>query len=113
MSRSSKFYPETSGSLAHTALKFCNYLAKNEVSVLSQPPYSPDLAPCDFYLFPKLKIVMKGQCYNDVDAIKRKTDDKLRRISRESFKQCMQAWVKRWDHCISSSGCYFEGDKFD
>ena len=83
------------------------------VSVLPQPPYSPDMAPYDFYLFPKLKILMKGQCYNDVDAIKQKTDDELRCISRESFKQCMQEWVKWWDHCISSSGCYFEEDKFD
>ena len=56
---------------------------------------------------------MKGQCYDDVDAIKQKTDAELRRLSRKSFEQCMKAWVKRWDHCISSSGCYFEGDKFD
>ena len=57
---------------AHMALKFCNYLANKKVSVIFQPPYSPDLAPCDFYLFLKLKIVMKGQCYDDVDAIKQK-----------------------------------------
>ena len=58
-------------------------------------------------------MVMKDQRYDDVDAIKQKTNAELRRISRESFEKCMQAWVKRWDHCISSSGCYFEGDKFD
>ena len=54
---------------AHSALKVRNYLAKNKVPVLPQPPYSPELAPCDFYLFPKLKIVMKCQCQcqDDVD----------------------------------------------
>ena len=77
------------------------------------PPYSPDLAPFDFYLFPILKIMIICHCYDDVDTIKQKTNDELRRISRESFSQCMQAWVKWWDHCISSLGCYFEGDKFD
>ena len=110
---SGDYYLHHDNAPAHTALKVRNYLAKNKVSVLPQPPYSPDLAPCDFYLFPKLKIVMKGQCYDDVDAIKQKTDNELRCISRESFRQYMQAWVKRWDHCKSSSGCYFEGDKFD
>ena len=67
-----KVYPETSVSAARTALKVHNYLVKNKVSVLPQPPYSPGLAPCDFYLFPKLKIVMEGQCSDDVDVIKQK-----------------------------------------
>ena len=31
------------------------FLAKHETKVIAQPPYSPDLAPCDFFLFPKLK----------------------------------------------------------
>ena len=48
-----------------------------------------------------------------VHAIKQKTDAELRHIWRKSFEQYKEAWVKRWDHCISSSGCYFEGDKFD
>ena len=66
---SGDYYLHHDNTPAHTALKVRNYLAKNKVSVLPPPPYSPDLAPCDFYLFPKLKIVMKGQYYNDVDAI--------------------------------------------
>ena len=41
--------------LAHNALRIREFLAKNNIAVLEQPPYSPDLAPCDFFLFPKLK----------------------------------------------------------
>ena len=110
---SEDYYLHHDNDLAHTALMVRNYLAKNKVSVLPQPRYSPDLSPCDLLLFPKLKVVMKGQCYDDVAAIKQKTGDEVRRTSRESFKQCMQAWVKQRDHRISSSGCYFERDKFD
>ena len=40
---------------AHSALSIRQFLAERNVPTLEQPPYSPDLAPCDFFLFPKLK----------------------------------------------------------
>ena len=40
---------------APNALGIREFLAKNNIAVLEQPPYSPDLAPCDFFLFSKLK----------------------------------------------------------
>ena len=45
---------------AHTALAIRAFLAKKNIPVFPHPPYSPDLAPCDFYLFPKLKSKLKG-----------------------------------------------------
>jgi len=50
---------------AHIAMGIHEFLAKNNIAVLEQPPYSPDLAPCDFFLFPKLKDVIKGTCFQD------------------------------------------------
>jgi len=55
---------------AYITLGFREFLAKNKTAVLEQPPYSPDLAPCDFFLFPKLKEVIKGTCFKDSEAIK-------------------------------------------
>ncbi|UYV72043.1 hypothetical protein LAZ67_9001628 [Cordylochernes scorpioides] len=46
---------------AHTSLLVRDFLAKNNTQMMPQPPYSPDLAPCDFFLFPKLKRPMKGR----------------------------------------------------
>jgi hypothetical protein len=37
--------------------------------IVPHPPYSPDLAPCDFALFPKLKMKLKGQCFETVSDI--------------------------------------------
>jgi len=37
---------------AHDALRVCKFLAKNSITKMDHPPYSPDLAPCDFWLFP-------------------------------------------------------------
>ena len=45
---------------AHSALTIRQFLASRQVSTLDHPPYSPDLAPSDFFLFPKLKGVLKG-----------------------------------------------------
>ena len=46
------------------------FLAKHGTSQLQQPPYSPDLAPCDFFLFPRLKKVLKGHRFEATEDIK-------------------------------------------
>ena len=48
-----------------------------EAEILTHPPYSPDLAPCDFVLFPKLKDELKSKHFNDLDELK----SELNRIS--------------------------------
>jgi len=45
---------------AHDALRVRGFLAKNSITKMDHPPYSPDLAPCDFWLFPKLKKCPEG-----------------------------------------------------
>ncbi|UYV71996.1 hypothetical protein LAZ67_9001510 [Cordylochernes scorpioides] len=55
---------------AHTSLLVRDFLAKNNTLMMPQPPYSPDLAPCDFFLFPKLKRPMKGRRYATLHEIK-------------------------------------------
>ena len=46
-----------------------SFLAKYQITQVTQPPYSPDLAPCDFWLFPKLKVPLKGKRLQTVDEI--------------------------------------------
>jgi hypothetical protein len=53
---------------------------------MDHPPYSPDLAPCDFWLFPKLKTVLKGQTFADLSDIKRNVKTLLRDIPETIFK---------------------------
>jgi histone-lysine N-methyltransferase SETMAR len=52
--------------LAHDALAVREFLAKKSIMKLDHPPYSPDLAPCDFWLFPKLKTALKGHRFSDI-----------------------------------------------
>ena len=95
---------------AYDALGIREFLAKNNVVVLEQPPYSPDLALCDFFLFPKLKEVMKGTRFQDSEAIKTAVTIEFRAILKESFQECVKAWQRRYEKCIRAQGDYFEGD---
>jgi len=74
---------------AHNALGIREFLAKNNIAVLEQPPYSPDLVPYDFLLFPKLKKVIKGTCFQDSEAIITAVTRELRAIPEESFQECV------------------------
>ena len=86
---------------AHNALSIRQFLAEKNMAVLEQPPYSPDLAPCDFFLFPtKLKRIIKGTRFEGVEAIKRAVTTELRGVPEESFQQCIEAWQRRMEKCI-------------
>ena len=80
------------------------------MTVIPLPPYSPDLAPCDFFPFPRMKCQMKGKCFAGVSKMKKKTLEVLNNISTEEFQKCFQQWEIRWYKCIESKGEYFEGD---
>ena len=98
---------------AHTSLIVREFLAKNNMLMMPQPPYSPDLAPCDFFLFPKLKRPMKGRRYATIEEIKTASLEELNKITKNDFFKCFEDWKKRWQKCIISAGDYFEGDKID
>jgi len=89
------------------------FLAKNDISVVLQPPYSPDLSPCDFFLFPKLKFHLKGRHFATVDNIQKVVTDQLRALPYEDFQHCYREWEQRLRLCVASQGNYFERDNVD
>jgi transposase len=93
----------------HTAIFVNEFLAKKGISVVPQPLYSPDLSPCDFLLFPKLKFHLKGRHLGTVD-IQKLVPDQLRALPHEDFQHCYRQWEQR---LRASEGNYFEGDKVD
>ena len=65
---------------AHTALSVREFLATKQITGLEHPAYSPDLAPSDFFLFPKIKEILKGRHFNDIDDIRSNTTAALKAI---------------------------------
>ena len=92
---------------AHTALSLREFLATKQIIVLEYPAYSPDLAPNDFLLFPKIKEILKGKHFDD---IRSNTMTALKAIPQNQFQNCFEGWTKRWHRCIASQGEYFEGE---
>ena len=95
------------------ALLIREFLTKHETIVVPQPPYSPDLAPADFFLFPQLKSSLKVRRFQTIEEIEENWTRDLRAIPQNKFQDAFQNWKKRWERCIKSGGEYFEGDKFD
>ena len=89
------------------------FLAEHETKVIAQPPYSPDLVPCDFILFPKFKYPLRGTRHESIEAINRNSLKQLKAIPAVAYKKCMENWINRWHTCIGSKGAYFEGDNED
>ena len=58
---------------AHASRPVQSFLAKHQIIQLTQPHYSPDLAPCDFWLFKKLRLPMKGKRFQTVDEVQENT----------------------------------------
>ena len=67
---------------AHRAVTTNEFLAKHNIPSLPQPPYSPDLAPCDLFLFPQLKKTMKGCQFDYVEDIQANAMRQLRAITK-------------------------------
>ena len=95
---------------AHTALSVREFLAKKNIPVLPHPSYSPDLAPCDFYLFPKVELKLKGHHFGTIENIKQTVTDDLNTLTENDFRYRYDQWKKRWSRCVTSQVSYFEGD---
>jgi len=87
------------------------FLVQNNTTTLPHPPYTPDLASCDFFIIPKLKTDLKGHDFGTFGNVQAAAMKALNNISSEDFLHCNEEWQKRWNRCIRSQGAYFEGYK--
>jgi hypothetical protein len=97
----------------HSALSVREFLAKHSIPVVPYPPYSPDLAPCDFFLFPRLKSTLKGKQFQDVADIQLNTTRQLQAIPKQAYQTYTEKQKDRWYRCIQTGGPCFEGDNFE
>jgi hypothetical protein len=70
---------------AHKAGSFCKFLTPKNVITLYHPPYCPHLYPPDYFLFPKLKMKLKGLLFGDVVQIQEAVTDELKKVKKEEF----------------------------
>ncbi len=82
---------------------------KNNIDLLAHPPYSPDLAPCDYFLFPRLKQELRGVQHRNLQEMKDAVMKVLRKIPAVEFERALMSMPIRWMKCVKAAGEYFEG----
>jgi len=76
--------------------------------MLQHPPYSPDLAPSDFYLFRHLKKHLRGERFNNKDDLKAAVTNFLNEKPTDFFQKAFSELVVRWRKCVNAEGNYIE-----
>ena len=77
-----------------------------DIKTVPHPPYSPDLAPSDFWLFPKLRVCF----YETIKEMKEAVMKVLDTLTQEDFHGAFQKLLEWYNKCIAARGDYFEGD---
>ncbi|XP_065643012.1 histone-lysine N-methyltransferase SETMAR-like [Hydra vulgaris] len=90
----------------HVTKTVTNCLNQAGITIIRYPPYSPDLAPSDYWLFD----LIKKNLVNDTDVESQKTriTKLLQSIPKEEYKKMFDKWLERMQLCIDNDGHYFE-----
>ena len=99
-------FPLQDNAPVHNSILITDYLIKMGNKTVAQQPYSLDLAPCDFWLFPKLR----GCRYDTIEEIKVAVTKVIDTLRQEDFHGTFQKLLERYNKCIEAGGDYFEGD---
>ena len=94
----------------HNSILVTDYLTKMSIKTVPQPPFSPDLAPCDFCLFPKLKEKLRGCRYETIEVMKEAVTKYIDMFTHEDFQGAFQKLLEWHNKCIAAGGDYFKGD---
>lgn len=93
---------------AHSSRAVKALLREFRWQTLPHPPYSPDLAPSDFFLFPKLKEHLKGTRFTSLDEAKKQVISWCQRQPPEFYHEGIYRWKHRLQKCIDNNGAYVE-----
>ena len=77
------------------------------IKTVPQPPYSPDLAPCDFWLFLKLR----GCRSESIEEMKEAVTKVIDTLKQEDFNGAFQNLLEQYNKCIAGGGDYFKRDE--
>jgi len=90
----------------HVAKDVLNFLKDKGVNLIPHPAYSPDLSPCDFWLFDYIKRNLTDQ--NNEDSLFKEVSKIVLNIPQKEFKKTFDMLLERMQLCIDDEGEYFE-----
>ena len=89
---------------AHESLLIHSYLAKHQISVVPYSPYSPDLAPADFFFFLILKATLKGRRFQTTEQIQGPDEQLVNVLSSADVARRLMVIAKRdkWQFVVKT-----------
>ncbi len=103
------FWLHHDGAPAHHSALVTNFLQATGTNLLPHPPYSPDLAPSDFFLFARMKRNMRGEVFASVEDLIKRVDFEIGQVAHWEFQHTLrESWLKRLEKCVEKRGNYFE-----
>ena len=76
------------------------------IKIVRHPPYSPDISPCDFWLFPKLR----GGRYETIEEMKEAVTKVIDMLTQKDIHEAFQKLLERYNKCIAAGEDSFDGD---
>ena len=104
--KSGQWHFQQDNAPVHNSILVTDYLSKMGIKSVPHPSSSPDLAPCDFCLFPNTR----GCRYETIEDMKEAVTKVIDMFRQEDFHVAFQKLLERYDKCIADGGDYFEGD---
>jgi len=84
-----------------------DWLVAKGVKMIRHPPYLPDLAPADFFLFPRVKRELAGKNLTQ-ETFKNTWEGVLKTINKDDFAAAFSSWYRRCEKCVDIGGGYVE-----
>ena len=82
------------------------YVRSHGIQTIDHPPYSPDLAPCDFWLFDHIKSRLGDE--EDSESLAKSVTKILNNTDKKEYRKAFERYVERLQLCIETEGDYFE-----
>ena len=90
----------------HNSVLVTDYLGKMGIKTVPHTPYSQDVDPCDFWLFPKLR-----DCrYETIDLMKEARAKVIDTLTQKDFHGAFQKFLERYNKCLAAEADFYEGD---
>lgn len=93
---------------AHSSAIATAKLFELRYEIVPHPPYSPDLAPSDYYLFPNLKNFLAGKKFASNSEVISETNAYFAELDKSYFMEGIKKLEHRWAKCIDLKGDYVE-----
>ena len=93
---------------AHTAAVTLDFLATSNLQLVTHPPYSPDLATCDWFLFPSAKRQLRGKQFQNAKDARAFFEGVILDIPQSTCSGVIDSWFERMVKCIQAKGGFFE-----